>query len=532
MTMTAPISVPMIPESAPFSPSQRAWLNGFFAGLLSKQGAGALPESPVQPQTATEEESFPWHDASLELDERMKLAEGRPLERVLMAAMAQLDCGTCGYVCKTYAEAIARGEDKELTKCTPGGKATARKLKEIMSGQVPVSAPAVEVKVNGHAVPSAPKTHSRSNPFPAKLLLNQKLTGAGSAKDVRLIGFDLADSGLTYNVGDSLGVYAENCPETIVALLKLLGFDGTETAGIGQGRSASLFEAMLKHYSITQASESLVRALAEAATDEKEKLLLLQMLEDDGPGVPEGIEILDLLEMHPSARPSVEIFASSLSSLQPRLYSISSSLKATPAQVHLTVGCVRYQNTRGRSCRGVVSTYLAERLTGSRTARIFVQPAHGFALPKDPNVSIIMIGPGTGVAPFRAFLQERLAVGAKGRNWLFFGDQTSEHDFLYRDELTAMQHSGLLTRLDLAFSRDQKEKIYVQHRMAEHAGALWSWLEDGAHFYVCGDAKRMAKDVDQTLKQIVAEQGGMTPDAAAAYVKELSNTGRYQRDVY
>ncbi len=532
MTMSTPPSIPLVPESAPFSPSQRAWLNGFFAGLLSKQQDGTPQEGTAKPPTAIEEDAYPWHDPAIELEERMKLADGKPLERVVMAAMAQLDCGTCGYLCKTYAEAIARGEDKELTKCTPGGKATARKLKEIMSGAVPVSTPRVELTVHGAASPSTSQTYSRSNPYSANLIVNKTLTGPGSAKDVRQIGFDLGESGLTYNVGDSLGVYAENCPETVIALLKLLGFDGTETVGIGQGRSASLFEAMLKHFTITKPSESLVRALADVCDETAQKDALLAMLDDEGPGIPDGTEVIDLLEQFPAARPCLESFSSSLSSLQPRLYSISSSLKATPRQVHLTVGCVRYTNARGRPCRGVASTFLADRVARTRGARLFIQPAHGFALPSDPNTPIIMVGPGTGIAPFRAFLQERAAIGARGRNWLFFGDQRSEHDLLYRDELESMRSGGLLTRLDLAFSRDQNAKVYVQHRMAEHAASIWSWLQDGAHFYVCGDAKRMAKDVDDTLKRLVQEHGNMSPDQAGAYMKELSRGSRYQRDVY
>jgi sulfite reductase (NADPH) flavoprotein alpha-component len=523
--MSAPPNIPLVPESAPFSASQRAWLNGFFAGLLS-----STPPEPQAIAVPDVEETFPWHDPSIELADRMKLAEGKPLDRVVMAAMAQLDCGTCGYLCKTYAEAIARGEDKDLSKCTPGGKPTAKKLRELMSGNVVVSPPRVEVKINGAALTSEGKAWSRSNPCPAKLIINRKLNGTGSAKDTRLIGFDLTDTGLTYDVGDSLGVYAENCPQQVVRLLQTLGFDGTESVGVGMGNSAPLFEAMLRHFTITKPSDALLQALADAATDDHERDQLKQLLEGDGP--PEGTEIQDLLELFPSARPDVQAFAAALAVLQPRLYSISSSLAAHPNQVHLTVGAVRYTNSRGRACHGVASTFVADRLLPGRRAKIFVQPAHGFALPADPNTPVIMIGPGTGIAPFRAFLQHRQATNQPGRNWLFFGDQTAAHDFLYRDELDAMQRSGLLTRLDVAFSRDQERKIYVQHRMIDNAVDLWSWINEGAHVYVCGDAKRMAKDVDDALRHIAIDQGKLGPEAAKQFIKRLADEKRYQRDVY
>jgi len=218
--------------------------------------------------------------------------------------------------------------------------------------------------------------------------------------------------------------------------------------------------------------------------------------------------------------------------MRPRLYSISSSPAAHPDEVHLTVGIVRYLNACGRQCKGVASTYMAERLRPGQKANVFVHASHGFAPPADPNTPMIMVGPGTGIAPFRAFLQERASRKSPGRNWLFFGDQRREHDFLYREELEKWLVDGTLSRMDLAFSRDQKEKVYVQTRMLERGREIWAWLQEGAHFYVCGDAKRMAKDVDNALKQIVAEHGQMSADDAGAYVSEMSKTKRYCRDVY
>jgi sulfite reductase (NADPH) flavoprotein alpha-component len=221
-----------------------------------------------------------------------------------------------------------------------------------------------------------------------------------------------------------------------------------------------------------------------------------------------------------------------LNPLQPRLYSISSSLKAHPDEVHLTVGIVRYLNGRNRQCKGVCSTFFADRVRPGQKVRAFVHESHGFTVPENTDLPIIMVGPGTGIAPFRGFLEERKATKSRGKNWLFFGDQQKAVDFLYEKELAAYQADGILTRLDTAFSRDQKEKVYVQTRMLENAAELWKWLNEGAHFYVCGDAKRMATDVDNALKKIVAEQGKMSPESAKAYVMDLSKNKRYQRDVY
>jgi sulfite reductase (NADPH) flavoprotein alpha-component len=255
------------------------------------------------------------------------------------------------------------------------------------------------------------------------------------------------------------------------------------------------------------------------------------MIADDGPGIPEGYEVLDLLLQFPSARPPIEEFASALAPLQPRLYSISSSLKAHPEQVHLTVGVVRYLNCRGRQCKGVASSYLADRVRAGQKVRIFIQQSHGFRLPLMTKTPCIMVGPGTGVAPFRAFLQERKTTPGT-RNWLFFGDQKSDVDFLYREELEGYLKEGTLTRLTTAFSRDQDRKVYVQHRMAEAGAEIWQWLKEGAHFYVCGDAKRMAADVDTALKQIIVDHGRMSVEQAKAYMGEMAKAGRYQRDVY
>jgi sulfite reductase (NADPH) flavoprotein alpha-component len=552
------MTIPVLPESAPFSPAQRAWLNGFFAGMLgldhsSRNGHSSNGGPPISVAPASNgngvsvpiasapcEETFPWHDPALPMEERLKLAEGKPFERVLMAAMAQLDCGSCGYLCKTYAEAIASCQEKDLTKCSPGGKETARKLKELVgarkalptsngSAAIPANAAMSPAPANG-AVKTPPAAH-RDQPFPAPFLKCARLTQEGSEKDVRFVSISLAGTGLQYEVGDALGVFPENCPDLVEAVLRALGARGDELVPTPDGRTVFAYDALLKDYTITKINDRFAALLAEAATDASEASTLRALLDNDPAGVLEWWDLLDLLEQFPSARPPVRNMVAALSPLQPRLYSISSSLKAHPEEVHLTVGVVRYTKAN-RMRKGVASTYLTELVRSRQRVRVFVHPSHGFRLPESGDTPIIMVGPGTGIAPFRAFLEEREALGCKGKNWIFFGDQRRHCDFLYREELESYQARGILTRLDTAFSRDQQHKVYVQHRMRENAVETWAWLEEGAHFYACGDARRMALDVDHALVAIVAEQGKMSPEAAKDYVKALSKAKRYQRDVY
>jgi sulfite reductase (NADPH) flavoprotein alpha-component len=355
-----------------------------------------------------------------------------------------------------------------------------------------------------------------------------KLTKEGSAKDVRHFELALAGSGLRYEVGDALGVFPSNCPTVVGEILQVLGCDGEESVPAG-GRELPLRLALTQHYDITKPSSELLAAVGERSPGSELAVLLDPARKADLKQWLYGREIIDVL-LGMSAAFSAAEFAALLKKLAPRLYSISSSLKAHPDEVHLTVSAVRYEaHSRGR--KGVASTFLADRVGESGTAGVFVQPSHGFKPPANPDTPMIMVGPGTGIAPFRAFLEERQAIGAKGKNWLFFGDQKRGTDFLYEEQLTGWQADGLLTRLDLAFSRDQAEKIYVQSRMLEAAEALFAWLEEGAHFYVCGDASRMAKDVDQALHTII-ERSGKSPDEAKAYVANLKSDKRYQRDVY
>lgn len=541
-----PIS--LIPESAPFTAEQRAWLNGFFAGWMGLAGevpASAAAAAPVAdaPGSPAEEEAFPWHDPALPLAERLELAEEEPLPRRLMAALAQLDCGACGYVCKTYAEKIAAGEETCLTLCSPGGRETSKTLKALLKDGVPESRPsdgiprlAIANNLREHTTTSAAphgdgsgsaSKWSRLNPYPATVLKVVNLNASGSDKQTTHIELDLGDSGLTYKVGDSLGVWPTNCDELVGQLLEQLGTEGREPV-IAGNTDAVLYEALRSKLCLSEVTEDLLNCLAEAA-DEDEAHALRGLIEDDGP--INGCDVLDLLRLFPTARPKPAAFAAALAPLRPRLYSISSSLKAHPRQVHLTVGRVAWDHN-GRTRKGVCSTLFSDRLRGGGAVPIFVQKSHGFTVPADPETPMVMIGPGTGIAPFRAFLEERAATGAAGRNWLFFGDRHEATDFLYREELEAWRRSGLLTRLDLAFSRDSGAKVYVQDRMREHAAEFWRWLEEGASVFVCGDAKRMAADVDRALHEVVASQGRISPEAVKGYVAKLTAAGRYKRDVY
>lgn len=382
-------------------------------------------------------------------------------------------------------------------------------------------------------MPHPKPKHDRQRPFRAPVLSVQTLTGAGSAKDVRLVAFDLRGSGLQYHAGDALGVYPENCPELAHAILDQLHATGEEVVTTPAGARVTALDALTKECCIAQANDRVLAVLARSAGDPAEARGLRELLESDPDDVLDGQDILDLLGHFPSARPAVGDLVSALVPLQPRLYSISSAPAAHPEEVHLTVGVVRYRQPGcDRLRKGVASTFLAERLRTGHTARIFVQPSHGFKLPQRGDTPIIMVGPGTGIAPFRAFLQERRALHASGPSWLFFGDQHRASDFLYRQEIEEYLRNGTLTYLDAAFSRDQPEKVYVQHRMLASAPRLWEWLERGAHVYVCGDARRMARDVDATLHRIVAEQGSLDPAAAKTYVAGLVRAKRYQRDVY
>ena len=406
------------------------------------------------------------------------------------------------------------------------------RLAEVVGAATPALSPAPaggSGELEAPAPASAESAYGKKRPFPAPLLKNVRLSREGSAKDVRHFEIGLAGSGLIYEVGDALGIYPSNCPQYVTDLLGVLGLDGEEAVNAG-GAEMPLRLALTHQFDITKPSNDLLAAVARRSPGSDLAALVAPERKDDLKKWLYGREVIDVLQQLAQPFAPAE-FATLLKKLAPRLYSISSSLKAHPEEVHLTVGAVRYE-AHGRMRKGVASTFLADLVGDSGRAPVFVQPSHGFKPPTNGETPMIMVGPGTGIAPFRAFLEERRALGAPGRNWLFFGDQKRVTDYLYEETLEGWKQDGFLTRLDLAFSRDQAEKMYVQTRMIEAASELWSWLEAGAHFYVCGDASRMAKDVDAALHTIIEKAGGKSADDAKAYVAKLKTDKRYQRDVY
>ncbi|MES1928244.1 sulfite reductase [Salinisphaera dokdonensis CL-ES53] len=518
-----PTQVDLIPEDAPFPNEQREWLNGLIAALAGWEGSlGGAEQGGGEAK-----ESFPWHDPGMDINERMELAEGKPHARQLMAAMAQLDCGQCGYLCKTYAEAIAfEGED--LNRCVPGAKETERKLKELVA-EHQADKPAVEAEPKLEPKPKKKgPLGTRDNPYMARLKSSTPLNADGSTKDTRHVEIDLGDSGIEYEAGDSMGIFPENDPRTVDAILADIDASGGEKVKAPSGENRLLRQVLLKEVDITKPSDEVIALLADSAGDAEEAEDLRLLAER---GAEEGQSLLELLRVYPSARPDVQKLVDELGPLQPRLYSIASSSRKHPNEIHTTVAVVKTA-VYGRGYKGVASTFLAKRLSRNGEVPVYIQRSDEFRVNADPDHPAIMIGPGTGIAPFIAFLQEREARGDSGRNWLFFGNPESAKDHIYREQLESWRDSGLISRLTLAFSRDQEDKVYVQNRMREQAREFWAWLEAGAVIYICGDAERMAKDVDAALHDIVAEQGGLSEAEAGRYVETLSAEHRYLRDVY
>lgn len=583
-------SVPFIPESAPFSPEQRAWLNGYLAGLFSRAAAPSeisnrksqistpAPATPLTilfgSQTGTSENLAKKAaklaatrgfaptvlDAASADVPRLAAAgallvitstygDGEPPDnaRALLSSLRSLNgaqltqvlFSVCGLGDTNYAKFCQCAKDFDAALARLGATRVTDRVDCDLDYEGPFQAwlgkslTALSAATNGSVISVAASEISNSqsqitplaadaeprfskrNPFAAPVLAVRCLNAAGSAKEVNHVEFSLGDSELTYEAGDALGVFPQHCPQLVADVIAALGCDGEESVPSPSGSPTSLRRALIDLYDLGRPALALIELLA---------------LDTAQHGQPH--DVLDALRLAAAAkRPTAAAFVGALKKLQPRLYSISSSPRAHAGQVHLTVGAVRYE-LGGRARKGVCSTFLAERALSVGRAGVFVHRNPNFRLPASGDTPVIMVGPGTGIAPFRAFLAERRATGAKGRNWLFFGDQKSATDFLYREELEELQRDGTLTRLDLAWSRDTATKTYVQHRMLEHAAELFAWLEAGANFYVCGDASRMARDVDEALVQAVARASGRPPDKAADYVAQLRSTRRYQRDVY
>lgn len=514
----------VIPRRSPFSEEQRHWLASLVAErLLRTDVADETAANDADGAGLIEDlDSAPWHDMDLTLDQRMeRVPEDGPFLYHVMAAMAQQDCGQCGYDCKGYAQALVEGREPEMGLCVPGGPTTRKKVKALFEAHGPVE-PAAE------AAPPGPVGYDPRNPWHAPVTSVYCLHGEGAPKDTRHAVIDLSNSGLTYKPGDSLGVYPRNDPALVASVIGELGVAADTGVTVGEGVSLRLDEALGDWLDITAPSDDVLELMAAAATDGEEASALTALAEqglDDSP-----LDVFDILKRYPSARPDVQSFAGRLGRLRPRLYSIASSQRMHPNEVHLTVGVVRYE-AEERQRKGVASTYIGERAQG-REVPIYLQPAKDFGVPDDDSTPIIMVGPGTGIAPFRAFIEERHARGASGGAWLFFGNPHHDSDFLYREELEAYLEAGTLTRLDTAFSRDGERKVYVQDRMRENGAELWSWLEAGASVYVCGDAEQMAPAVDQALRAVVRDHGGTDDEGARDYVRKLASAGRYQRDVY
>jgi sulfite reductase (NADPH) flavoprotein alpha-component len=570
MNAIAPL-VPVMPDSAPFSEEQRAYLNGFLAGLFSWTPANAAPAQPAVPATTlTVLYGSQTGGAEKAAKKLAKLAGQRGFKATIrdMGETKPVDIAAAGnllVIASTYGDgeppdrardfwaALSNGAprmektrfsvlalgDSSYTKFCEFGRQLDARFAELGAQRV-VPRRDCDVEWTEHfedwiaeafsalgtATPVAPASEEeeapafdRDSPCPSPFTVNRLLSGASSAKDVRHFEFSLEGTGLTYACGDALGVWPENDPAMVQEILDLTKLDGATLVTGRKKQQVTLREALLRHFEITRIPQSLLLEVTAG-----------RAVETISASWCEGRDIVDLLRLVPDLKWEAPAFTALLRSLSPRLYSISSSPAAHSGSVHLTVSAVRYES-HGRQRHGLCSTFLADRLPAGDPARIFVHENNNFRPPAG-DVPLIMIGPGTGIAPFRGFLHDRAATGAKGRNWLFFGDQHAASDYLYQEEIEGFHASGLLTRLDLAWSRDSSEKVYVQHLMLAAADEIWAWLNEGACICVCGDATRMARDVDTALHRIIETVGGKTPDEAAAWVKRLQSERRYQRDVY
>lgn len=595
MTTTAPL-VPCIPEDAPFTPAQRTWLNGYLAGLYSYAPAQAenLPPRFARvavlfgSQTGTAEglarklakelksQGFSVTVNSLEgyvpatlAAERCALfvvsthGEGEapdtaqpffqqlcvehfPLLGDLSFAVLALGDSHYEHFCQFGRDLDAKLEALGGTRLLPRvdsdvevdaafaqwKKAILARLREASPEGTDAPAPILDPAAAPEPAPSVPApTHTRENPCLSLLAEKRPLTHPSSTKLTIHLDFSIEGSDLRYEAGDACGVIPQNPPALIDVVLGSLSFSGNEPVQVPKIGSLTLRDALLHHFAVNRLSRKTIAAYARLTQCAPLEGLLVPQRQAELEKYLHGRDLVDLLREWPCAPQTPEDLLKFLPRLAPRLYSISSSPAAHPGRVHTTVSVVRYR-AHERDRGGVCSTLLADRVEVGDRLPIYIQPNQKFRLPLDPQAPVVMIGPGTGVAPFRAFLHQRRATGATGRNWLFFGERSAATDFLYREELEAMRADGHLTCLDTAFSRDQDRKIYVQDLMTQNARQLWGWIEEGAYLYVCGDAERMAKDVDRTLRVIIGTEGGMQEEAVLDYIERLKTDRRYQRDIY
>ena len=400
------------------------------------------------------------------------------------------------------------------------------RLVDVLKARAP-AVPSVQVAASGAVNEVHTSPYTKEAPLTASLAVNQKITGRDSEKDVRHIEIDLGDSGLRYQPGDALGVWYQNDPDLVKELVELLWLKGDEPVTV-EGKTLSLAEALRWHFELTVNTSNIVENYATLTRSET----LLPLVGDKAQlqHYAATTPIVDMVRFSP-AQLDAQALVDLLRPLTPRLYSIASSQAEVESEVHVTVGVVRYE-IEGRARAGGASSFLADRVEEEGEVRVFIEHNDNFRLPSNPQTPVIMNGPGTGIAPFRAFMQQRAADGAEGKNWLFFGNPHFTEDFLYQVEWQRYVKEGVLSRIDLAWSRDQKEKVYVQDKLRQQGAELWRWINDGAHIYVCGDANRMAKDVEQALLEVIAEFGGMDIEAADEFLSELRIERRYQRDVY
>lgn len=570
-----------LPEDAPFTAEQRAWLEQFLSKTLAGASIPSTPSGPAVPvtilwgsQTGNSEGlakklvkrlkkgnfepkivDMGAYDRSALASEKNVLiitstyGDGEPpdnaadlynwilsdeapkLEGVSYSVLALGDSNypdfcKCGIDFDQRLEALGASRIAARVDCDVEFDAEFKQWSEAI---VDVLAPETMVVGGGETLDQEEDGYSKNRPFPAKILQNYNLN-VGGDKQTHHVALSLDGSGLAYEVGDALGLVPENDPAVVEEILANLPFNTDAEVPLPNGKEAPLREALLKHYDIGTLNKSIIKKWQPRSGSP----FLRSLVEaDDKAAFADfcwGRDLIDLVVDHPADFSDAEDFVGILKKLQPRLYSIASSPNVHPGEVHLCVGIVRYES-HGRKRGGICTTYLADRAGNGATPGVFVHSNKAFRLPEKPETPVIMCGPGTGIAPFRAFLEERKLQGAK-ENWLFFGDRRQASDFLYREELEGYLKEGTLARLDLAWSRDQKEKIYVQHLMEKDGAELWKWIEKGACFYVCGDASRMAKDVDDALHALIAKHGKMSEDEAKEFVAQLKKDKRYQRDVY